>query len=100
MSTRKRIILAVANGCKSTRQIASYLGAPLSTVNSYFYKADNGLRCFINGEVLQWSPGKANTLRLSSRAAITRAPDGQIKGVGLLADMNDLAGSYLTRGGK
>lgn len=94
MTTRKQIVLAVANGCLNTRQIAAYLGSPLSTVNGYFYDMNNcGVR-FINGDLLQWSPAKSNTFRLAPLAAIVYGSDGQVKDVGLVADMNDLEASF------
>lgn len=95
MTIRKKIILAVANGCASTRQVAKFLSMSYSTVNNYFYKTNNffGQR-FVNGKWLQWSPGKANTLQLSPRMAIIRGAGGQIKDVGLIADMDDLEVSF------
>ena len=97
MNTRKKITLAVANGCKNTRQVASFLDIPLGTANGYFYKTNNGTICFANGEFLQWDRGKGNTLQLGPRPAITRGPDGKIKDVGMVADMDDLKASISTR---
>lgn len=94
MTTRKQIILAVAGGCVNTRQVAAYLGKPLGTVSGYFYDMNNGIIHFINGDLLQWAPPRANTLRLGPLAAIVRGPDGQAKDVGLVADMNDLEASF------
>lgn len=58
LDTRKRIILAVCNGCHNTRQIAKYLKLPLATVNNYFYETSGTNRMisrFINGDLLQWT---------------------------------------------
>lgn len=65
MTVHKRIILAVCNGAHNTRQIAKYLGMPLSTVNSYFYASytDSMINQFTNGDLLQWTPGKCNTMQ-------------------------------------
>lgn len=94
MTTRKQIILAVANGCLNTRQIAAYLDKPLGTVSGYFYGMNNGVIRFINGDLLQWTPAKANTLRLGPLAAIVRGPDGLVRDGRLVADMNDLEASF------
>ena len=94
MTTRKQIILAVSNGCVNTRKIAKYLDGPLSTINGYFYNMNNDVLRFVNGDLLQWTPTKTNTLRLFPLAAIVRGPDGQIKDVRLVADMNDLEASF------
>lgn len=95
MTTRKQIILAVADGCRNTRQIAVYLlDKPLEPFSGDFYDMSNDIIRLINGDLLQWSPAKTNTLRLGPLAAIVRGPDGQIKDVGLVADMNDLVGSF------
>lgn len=52
-TTRQRIILAVANGARSTREIAEAIGISPTTVNNYFYNSNNGTP-FENGEILQW----------------------------------------------
>lgn len=97
MTTRKQIILAVANGCLNTRQIAAYLDKPLATIGNYFYDMNSGVIRFINGDLLQWSPGKSNTLRRGPLVAIIRGADGQEKDVRLVADMNDLEASFNRR---
>ena len=77
MRTKQRILIAVANGCRNTRQISKRLNLPLGTVNRYFYRPKP---IFYNGDVLQWTPDKANTLRLGPRAAVVRH-QGQIVAV-------------------
>lgn len=71
-TTRQRIAMAVANGCRNTRQIAARLGMAHGAVNNYFYDVGNVRDRFKNGDVLQWVPGKTNTIRLGPRAAVVR----------------------------
>lgn len=87
MNTRKRILLAVANGCCNTRQIAEYLGQPLGTINSYFYHNGRSMRRFKNGDLVQWKPGKANTLRLGPELAVIRH-NGKIVDVGKVEEVD------------
>jgi hypothetical protein len=67
------ILLAVANGCRNTRQVAKRLLLPLGAVNNYFYPSYNWRGpIFKNGDVLQWEPKKGNTLRIGPKAAVVR----------------------------
>ncbi len=81
MSTRKRIVLAILAGCRNTRQLAKHLGLSHFRINCYFY---GFCTHFINRDLLQWEPGKANTLRPGPNLAIIRDQDGQIKDIGRL----------------
>jgi len=81
MTTHQRILIAVANGCHNTRQVATYLSLSSSSVSNYFYPSRTwGGPRFINGDVLQWTPDKANTLRLGPKAAVLRH-QGQVVAV-------------------
>jgi len=77
MTICQRILIAVANGCHNTRQISKFTDLPLGTVNDYFYRPGPK---FKNGDLLQWTPDKANTLRLGTNAAVVRH-QGQIVAV-------------------
>lgn len=81
MSTRKEIIMAVANGCRNTRQVAEYLRIPHGTANSYFYENGRVLSRFENGDLVQWEAGRANTIRLGPNVAVIRR-NGKIVDVG------------------
>ena len=84
--TRKDIILAVANGCTNTRQIADRLQVLHGTITNYFYEGT--VIRFENGPLLQWTPKKANTLRLGSNVLCRRRADG------LVVDVFDFRNRY------
>ena len=81
MNTRKRIILAVANGCRGLMEISKELDLSPSTVNNYFYpQAHNEGFAFENGDILQWKPRKNNTIRLADGVLCQRR-GGRVVGV-------------------
>lgn len=85
MSIRQRILIAIASGCVNMRQVAKRLGLPLSTVANYFYDCNNGPAKdrFVNGDPLQWTPGKTNTLHLVDTHNIAIVRDrGRVVAVG------------------
>ena len=68
VSTREGIILAVANGCRTTRAISEWLGLPRNsgTVRNYFYYYRIDWKAaFVNGKILQWEEKLASTIRLA-----------------------------------
>lgn len=84
MNTRQQIILAVANGCRNTREIAQEIGVSFGTVNAYFYppfSARDYIYVFENGDILQWTPGLTNTLRLADGILCHRNSAGLVVGV-------------------
>lgn len=80
MTTRQQILIAVANGCRNTRQIAGYLDKRHGNISNMIYgrAAESTLQ---NGDLLQWEWGKANTLRLGPRAVVIKHK-GKVVGVG------------------
>lgn len=81
-TTRQRILIAVAEGCTNTRQIADHLGLAQATIANYFYEARWSPKWkFRNGDLLQWQPALANTLRLGPNAAVIR-DRGRVVAVG------------------
>ena len=83
MNTRQRIILAVANGCQNTSEISRQLDMPRSTVGNYFYGSISlqMTNRFVNGNILQWQPGKTNTLHLANGVIRQRNAAGEVVGV-------------------
>ena len=73
-SLQYQIVLAVANGCRNTRQIAKELGHPFGFISAHLWpnKLYPKVEPFVNGDLLQWEPGKANTLRLGGNVAVLR----------------------------
>lgn len=82
-TTKQKIILAVANGARNTREIAQAIGVSYSTVNNYFhpqYHARDYVYVFKNGDILQWQPGLMNTLRLAD-GVLRHESRGRVVGV-------------------
>lgn len=71
-SLRQKILIAVASGCTNTRQVAECLNVSSGTISNYLYDSGNHCELFVNGDLLQWEPGKSNTLRLGPNAAVIR----------------------------
>jgi len=53
---QRKILYALRQGCKNTRQIGSFWNIPYSTVNNYFYTANNGAprTVFEKGDLVTW----------------------------------------------
>lgn len=82
MSTRQQIVLAVANGCRNTREIAARLGCSHSHISNYFWPFQPCTEApLINGDILQWTPGLTNTLRLVDGILCHRNSAGRVVGV-------------------
>lgn len=84
MNTRQRIILAVANGCRNTREISKKLNMAHGTISNYIYPQERTrdyAYVFKNGDILQWTPGLANTLRLADGILCHRNSAGRVVGV-------------------